>query len=116
MPSPPPPSTPSNPVSPNATQRFATPRPTPQAPMPAPNTAPPMNPLQMQGPGEYTQMFAKPASLTFGQAPGPQAQRAPDPGPIRRNNSRLPLLLVVGAVVLLIVAIVVYFVMRPHSS
>ena len=117
MPSPPPPSTPSNPVNANATQVFATPRPAPQSPMAAPNTAPPMSPLQMQGPGEYTQMFAKPASLTFGQAPaGPPTQRAPEPAPIKRNSSRLPLLLVVGAVVLLIAAIVVYFVMRPHST
>jgi hypothetical protein len=74
-----------------------------------------MSPYQAQGPGEYTQMFAKPASLTFGQAPtGPPSQRAPESAPIKRNNSRLPLLLVVGAVVLLIIAIVVYFVMRPH--
>ena len=118
MPSAPPPqaaAAPPNPVNANATQVFAAPRPNPHTPMASPNVAPPMSPQQQSGPGEYTQMFAKPASLTFGQAPtSPPAQRAPESAPLKRNNSRLPLLLVVGAVVLLIIAIVVYFVMRPH--
>ena len=95
----------------NATQVFNTQRPAPpQFPTPAPNIAP-------QGPGEYTRMFARPAPLTFGQAPaGPQTPRVPESAPVARNNSRLPLLLVIGAAVLLIIAAVVYYLMRPHTT
>lgn len=121
IPSPPPPPAPAappNPVNANATQVFATPRPNPPMPMAAPMVAPNMSPPvgsapSSHGPGEYTQMFAKPASLTFGQ---PQTARVPEPVPIKRNNSRLPLLLVIGAAVLLVIAIIVYFVMRPHTT
>jgi hypothetical protein len=61
-------------------------------------------------------MFAKPAPLTFGQAPtGPPAQHLHEPAPIARNSSRRPVLLLIGAAVLLIVAAVVYYVLRPHS-
>ncbi len=56
------PAAPPDPASANATQVFATP-----PAMAPPNIAPHAPP---QGPGEYTQMFAKPASLTFGQPPG----------------------------------------------
>lgn len=104
LPSPPPPPTPAAPPSPsssNATQAFAAPRPLPIQTPPA-------------GPGEYTQMFAKPAPLTFGQAP--PVSRNPEPQPIRRNSSRLPLLLVVGAFVLLVIALIVFFVIRQHSA
>jgi hypothetical protein len=70
-----------------------------------------------QGPDEYNRMFEKPAPPpTFGQAPGPQTPRMMESAPVARNNSRLPLLLVIGAAVLLIVAVVVYFLMRPHTS
>jgi hypothetical protein len=129
IPSPPPPPmpvAPANPASANATQVFAAPRPISPLPM-APNISlqgSPQGALQgtpqapQQGPGEYTQMFAKPAaSLTFGQGPaGPPAHRAPERAPIKRNSSRLPLLLVMGAIVLLIIAVVVYFGMRPHTT
>jgi hypothetical protein len=115
MPSAPPPPAPAAPPpssSGNATQVFNMQRPTPPTSLviPAPNAAP-------QGPGEYTRMFAKPAPLTFGQAPAvPQAPHLPEPAPIARNSSRLPmLLLLIGAAVLLIAAAVVYYVMRPHS-
>jgi hypothetical protein len=113
-PPPPTPAAPPNPSSANATQVFAAPRPASPMQMPVPNVAP--QGVQ-QGPGEYTQMFAKPASLTFGQArPSPQATRVPEAAPIKRNNSRLPLLLVMGAVVLLIIAVIVYFMMRQHTT
>jgi hypothetical protein len=72
--------------------------------------------MASHGPGEYTRMFARPAPLTFGQAPaGPQTPRMPEAAPVARNSSRLPLLLVIGAAVLLIVALIVYFLMRPHT-
>jgi hypothetical protein len=120
IPSPPPPQAPAappNPASANATQVFATPRPIHTMPLASPHNAPSALPQQPQAPGEYTQMFATPASLTFGQAPtGPPVARMPDPAPIKRNNSRLPLLLVVGAMVLLVLAIIVYFMMRPHGT
>jgi hypothetical protein len=113
LPSPPPspvPAAPPAPPSSNATQVFAAPRPMPPAPVPAPGGA-------SQMPGEYTQMFAKPAALTFGQAPvTQQGPRVLESVPKRRNKSRLPLLLAIGAAVLLIVAVVVYFMMRPHST
>ncbi|HTB15510.1 MAG TPA: hypothetical protein VK752_28260 [Bryobacteraceae bacterium] len=117
-PPPPRPAAPPNPASANATQVFAAPRPNPPIPQ-TPSTGPQFGqPMQQQpvphGPGEYTQMFAKPASLTFGQPGAPQGPRLPEPAPIKRNSSRLPLLLVIGAAVLLIVALVVYFVMRPR--
>jgi hypothetical protein len=70
-----------------------------------------------QAPGEYTQMFAKPSALTFGQAPAsPQAPRVLESVPKRRNKSRLPVLLAIGAIVLLIVAAVAYFMLRPHAG
>lgn len=117
IPSPPPTSPPSAPnpaASANATQVFATPR----QPSPPPIVTPLAPPQAIpQGPGEYTQMFAKPASLTFGQAPaGAPIPVATQPMRQKRNNSRLPLLLVVGAVVLLAMAIVIYFVMRSHTT
>jgi len=113
-PPPPTPAAPPNPASANATQVFAAPRPNSPMPMASPNV-PPQG--VQQGPGEYTQMFAKAASLTFGQArPAPQAIRTPEAAPTKRNSSRLPLLLVMGAVVLLIIAVIVYFVMRQHST
>ena len=117
IPSPPPPQAPAAPpnaANANATQVFATPRPNTQVPYQAPNVPQNMSsPASGRQPGEYTQMFAKPSSLTFGQ---PQTQRIPEPIPIKRNKSRLPLLLVTGAVVLLIIAVIVYFVMRPHTT
>jgi hypothetical protein len=135
IPSPPPPQAAMMPQSQtpsaNATQVFATPR-TPAmppyvppnispnvAPNISPNVGPSMTPSQppAQGPGEYTRMFARPASLTLGQASaGPQSPRMPESAPPRRNNSRLPLLLGIGAAVLLIIAVIVYFMMRPHST
>jgi hypothetical protein len=62
-------------------------------------------------------MFETPAALTFGQAPpSPQNARLLETGPVysQRNNSRLPLLLIIGGTVLLILAVIVYFIMRPH--
>jgi hypothetical protein len=132
IPLPPPPAAPAAPPAPasnNATQVFATPRPATPGPMAVPNMAPnmaaPNTPAPNLGapnaaphvPGEYTQMFAKPANLTFGQAPaGPQAPRMHESVPPKRNNSRLPLLLVIGAAVLLICAGIVYLIMRQHST
>jgi hypothetical protein len=112
-PPPPAPAAPPNPASSNATQVFAAPRPLNTVPMAAQNTpAPP----QQRAPGEYTQMFAKPASLTFGQAPaGPQSPRIPESAPVKRNKSLLPLLLVIGAAALLIAAAVIYLLMR-HTT
>jgi hypothetical protein len=65
---------------------------------------------------EFAQMFAKPASLTFGQAPVGAPIAAPPPLVQKRNNSRLPLLLVVGAVVLLGIALILFFVLRSHAT
>jgi hypothetical protein len=109
MPSPPPPPSPAS-ASANATQVFATPRPAPAAQ----DLNRPMGPPIPQAPGEYTQMFAKPAPLTFGQAPSGAPRLAE--APIQRNESRLPLLLVLGAIVLLIIAILVYFLIRPPTA
>ena len=106
MPAAPPPSASSH----NATQVFATPRTASPVPQPVSGGTP-------LAPGEYTQMFAKPAGLTFGQAPtSPQSPRVAETFAKTRNKSRLPLLLAIGAAVLLIVAIVVYFMLRPHTS
>ncbi len=120
IPSPPPPQAPAAPpnsANSNATQVFATPRPNSPMPMVAPNMSPPVgsggSAPSSHAPGEYTQMFAKPASLTFGQ---PQAPQAPQTAAIKRNSSRLPLLLLIGAVVLLVIAVIVYFVMRPRTA
>lgn len=118
IPSPPPPQAPAAPpnaLNANATQVFAAPRPNPPMPMAAPNLPQNAGPPSLHhGPGEYTQMFAKPASLTLGQAqPVSRGVEAVRPA---RNKSLLPLLLVIGAVVLLIVAVVVYFVMRQHAT
>jgi len=115
MPSAPPPPAPAAPPpssSGNATQVFNVQRPAPPV-----SPATPTPSATSQAPGEYTRMFAKPAALTFGQASGvPQAPHVPEPAPIARNSSRLPmLLLLIGAAVLLIAAAVVYYVMRPHS-
>jgi len=112
MPSPPPPPLPAAPPAPpssgNATQVFAAPR--GPAPMPAPNVNP-------QGPGEYTRMFSTPAPLTFGQSPaGPQKVHLPEAAPPKRNKSRLPLFLVIGAVGLLIVALIVFLLMRQRPT
>jgi hypothetical protein len=60
-------------------------------------------------------MFDAPAALTFGQAPPTdRGLRLQDVAPQVRNTSKLPLLLIVSAVVLLVIAVIVYFVMRPH--
>jgi hypothetical protein len=69
-----------------------------------------------QGPGEYTRMFSTPAPLTFGQSPaGPQNVHLPESVPPKRNKSRLPLLLIMGAAGLLIIALIVFFLMRQRS-
>jgi hypothetical protein len=62
-------------------------------------------------------MFAKPAGLTFGQAPtSPQAPRVAESFAKTRNKSRLPLLLAIAGAVLLIAAVIAYFMLRPHTT
>ncbi len=117
IPSAPPPalSGPQSAPSANATQVFATPRQSPPAPLAAPMTPAPQPPIPRVD-DEFAQMFAKPASLTFGQAPVGAPIAAPPPLVQKRNNSRLPLLLVVGAVVLLGIALILFFVLRSHAT
>ncbi len=120
-PPPPAPAAPPPPASANATQAFAAhrlppPPVTPAAPVFA-LTPPTIPQPSSQVAGEYTRMFSAPAPLTFGQPQAaPQVARVPESRPPVRNKSRLPLLLMIGAAVLLIAAVILYFVMRPHSA
>jgi hypothetical protein len=80
---------------------------------PALNLPPTSSPTT--GREEWGRMFDAPAALTFGQAPPTdRGLRLQDVAPQVRNTSKLPLLLIVSAVVLLVIAVIVYFVMRPH--
>jgi hypothetical protein len=101
MPAAPPPTPSAPPPAGGATSAFAVER--PAAPSPAP--------LIPKGPSEYTQMFARPAPLTFGQ-PSPQQQQPAQPKPQAAPKSYLPLILGLAAVVLLAVVIVVIFALR----
>jgi hypothetical protein len=60
-------------------------------------------------------MFSAPAPMTLGQPQAPQTAHLADSRPVR-NKSRLPLLLMIGGALLLIAAVIVYFVMRPHTA
>ena len=111
------------PISPETMQTFEKPR----VPAFSPNAS--FSPsasgaMAPTPPGEYTRQFSTPAPLTFGQPSSvPQVPRAPvsfspAPGsfsPVRKQT-RLPLILIAGAVVLLAAALLVYFVMRSHSA
>ncbi len=84
---------------------------------PSPPAAPMPMPLQPvpKVDDEFALNFSKPSVLTLGQAPAgapiqPLAQVAPE----KRNDSRLPLLLAMGALVLLLIAIIVYLVIRSR--